>query len=742
MRHSLVCLRCMQDIYDFIDESPFECTSSDSSTHETHAASVEKERAYAGSNDDDEIYDGLVRCMKLRREYIIASSQHCNPQDDCLQPADPPLACSVDESGDRSSSSSKDYDDRRPLRPKFDVEMCAVPPRHPTFVCGCGDDGVFRTAVSQQHFDAGDFLFGDVPDMRKFFVDLEFVSGFAHNGPSRSFCYRRLKFLECEFEMYALLNESKEFCEQKKVTHRDFYNIRKNDGHIHHSACMNLKHLLRFIKAKLKTAPKDVVIFRDGKNLTLEQVFESLNLSAHELSIDTLDMHAHKDSFHRFDQFNLKYNPIGESRLREIFLKTDNFINGKYLAEITKEVIADIELSKYQMAEYRISIYGRSANEWTKLAAWVCDNAIFSPVVRWIVQFPRLYAAYRAAGVMGNFQEFLHNAFAPLFAVTLDPQSDPKLHIFLCRVVGFDTVDDESKVERRLFKKFPVARDWNFSQNPPYAYYMYYLYANVAQLNRLRRERRMNTFAIRQHSGEAGDPDHLCAAFLGASSICHGVLLRKLPTMQYLYYLMQIGIAISPLSNNALFLAYDRNPFYAYFKRGLNISLSTDDPLQFHFTREPLIEEYSIAAQIYKLSSTDLGELCRNSVLQSGFELCLKKEWIGANCTLYGPDGNDFTKTNVPPMRLDFREKTLRMERNAMLSRGKAGISALNNLIPSLHSMRLSEAAAAKAAAANTSPDLTIEEASCEPYYKINVRSKFNLDLNDEVDECSYNEEP
>jgi AMP deaminase len=31
---------------------------------------------------------------------------------------------------------------------------------------------------------------------------------------------------------------------------------------------------------------------------------------------------------------------------------------------------------------------------------------------------------------------------------------------------------------------------------------------------------------------------------------------------------------------------------------GLNVSLSTDDPLQFHFTREALIEEYSVAAQV------------------------------------------------------------------------------------------------------------------------------------------------
>lgn len=98
------------------------------------------------------------------------------------------------------------------------------------------------------------------------------------------------------------------------------------------------------------SSSKDVVIVRDGQHLTLSQVFESLHVTAYDLSIDTLDMHAHQDSFHRFDKFNLKYNPIGESRLREIFLKTDNFIQGSYLAELTKEVIDDLELSKYQVS--------------------------------------------------------------------------------------------------------------------------------------------------------------------------------------------------------------------------------------------------------------------------------------------------------------------------------------------------------------------------------------------------------
>lgn len=81
---------------------------------------------------------------------------------------------------------------------------------------------------------------------------------------------------------------------------------------------------------------QEEVFVRNGKVLTLAEVFESLGLDYYDLSIDTLDMHSHQDTFQRFDKFNLKYNPVGESRLRNIFLTIDNHIQGKYLAELTK----------------------------------------------------------------------------------------------------------------------------------------------------------------------------------------------------------------------------------------------------------------------------------------------------------------------------------------------------------------------------------------------------------------------
>ncbi|KAK7398322.1 AMP deaminase [Neonectria punicea] len=570
----------------------------------------------------------------------------------------PPQAPPVHQEGKRPARKRKPGQD---IGEDFDMnDLLPLP----------GDDGTAfkldESGVYQVFEEASQTPAIQVPTIREFYMDLDDILNVSSDGPSKSFAFRRLQYLEGKFNLYVLLNEYQETADSKKVPHRDFYNVRKVDTHVHHSACMNQKHLLRFIKSKMKKFPNEVVLYRDGRHLTLAEVFASINLTAYDLSIDTLDMHAHTDSFHRFDKFNLKYNPIGESRLRTIFLKTDNFIHGRYLAEITKEVIADLESSKYQMVEWRISIYGKSIDEWDKLAAWVVDNKLFSHNVRWLIQIPRLYDVYKATGLMDTYEQVVRNLFQPLFEVTKDPSSHPKLHVFLQRVIGFDSVDDESKVERRLFKKFPVPKDWDTKQNPPYSYWIYYLFSNMASLNYWRQKRGFNTFVLRPHCGEAGDSEHLAVAALCCHSISHGLLLRKVPLLQYVFYLDQIGIAMSPLSNNALFLTYERNPFHQYFRRGMNVSLSTDDPLQFAFTKEPLIEEYAVAAQIYKLSPVDMCELAKNSVKQSGYELSVKEHWLGPGCDKPGKEGNTMVKTNVPDRREEFRHSTLLQEREVL----------------------------------------------------------------------------
>ena len=170
---------------------------------------------------------------------------------------------------------------------------------------------------------------------------------------------------------------------------------------------MNQKHLLRFIKKTLKTDGTIPVCGDGEKTMNLKEVFESMNLTAYDLTVDMLDVHADRNTFHRFDKFNAKYNPVGESRLREVFLKTDNFVNGKYFAHLIKEVFDDLEDSKYQNLEPRISIYGRNLTEWDQLAAWAVTNNVYSDHVRWLIQVPRLYDIYRNKGGVKTFQDIL-----------------------------------------------------------------------------------------------------------------------------------------------------------------------------------------------------------------------------------------------------------------------------------------------------------------------------------------------
>ena len=130
-----------------------------------------------------------------------------------------------------------------------------------------------------------------IPDLGRYYAALTEIQKVSSDGPTKSFAYRQLDILEGKSQLHFLVNSYQETADCKTVPHRDFYNVRKVDTHVHHSACMTQKHLLRFIKSKMKKCPHEVVMFRDGEELTLQQVFDSIKLGAYDLSIDTLDMH-------------------------------------------------------------------------------------------------------------------------------------------------------------------------------------------------------------------------------------------------------------------------------------------------------------------------------------------------------------------------------------------------------------------------------------------------------------------
>jgi AMP deaminase len=255
------------------------------------------------------IYANIQKVLDLRHKYIRLSLQRAfdNPKDDQawrIYPS-PPEPVWNDTSKERrhaagSMQNSGILEPNEPAKPPrkmgtnigedFHLEECLPVPGPGEMSFRLDNSGVFQVYETAKSAEL-DTPIVAIPTLREFYIDLDSILDISSDGPSKSFAFRRLQYLEGKFNLYYLLNEYQETADTKKVPHRDFYNVRKVDTHVHHSACMNQKHLLRFIKSKMKKSPDEVVLYRDGKHLTLREVFESINLTAYDLSIDTLDMH-------------------------------------------------------------------------------------------------------------------------------------------------------------------------------------------------------------------------------------------------------------------------------------------------------------------------------------------------------------------------------------------------------------------------------------------------------------------
>lgn len=97
------------------------------------------------------------------------------------------------------------------------------------------------------------------------------------------------------------------------------------------------------------------------------------------------------------------------AELRTVFLKSDNYIQGKYFAELTREIFDKLEQAKFIKSEFRVSIYGRSTKEWTDLASWVLDNKLFSETNRWLIQVPRIYDVLKKGNAIQSFGDLLRS---------------------------------------------------------------------------------------------------------------------------------------------------------------------------------------------------------------------------------------------------------------------------------------------------------------------------------------------
>jgi len=243
-------------------------------------------------------------------------------------------------------------------------------------------------------------------------------------------------------------------------------------------------------------------------------------------------------------------------------------------------------------------------------------------------------------------------------------------------------------MEKSTPNKFDISPfEWETIDNPSFAYYLFYIRANLESLNYLKvQKNKGHPWIFRPSSGFLKSED-LAVSYLLSDSIVHGNLLHSEVTLQYLYYLSEIGISSSIIKENCLVIDYQNHPFKVFFKRGLNISVSTGSPLLLHLSDESLTEEYAITSQIWKLNTADIREIAKNSVdmlglpkdhkmkmlcrdenvilklrLDRPLDFSKKSRTISLSVSHYDPNTEPDYITGLPESRLVFRKKTLSEE--------------------------------------------------------------------------------
>jgi aminodeoxyfutalosine deaminase len=123
------------------------------------------------------------------------------------------------------------------------------------------------------------------------------------------------------------------------------------------------------------------------------------------------------------------------------------------------------------------------------------------------------------------------------------------------------------------------------------------------------------------HAGEIGGPDQIQHAIdiLGAERIGHGIAAIRSAALMNTLAERQIPLEICPTSNlrtNALNIqlsstnsGLEQHPLPRFFRHGIPVTLSTDDPAMF---RSTLVEEYSAALHM-GLTLDDLLQINRNA---------------------------------------------------------------------------------------------------------------------------------
>ncbi|CAI4056094.1 hypothetical protein SKDZ_02G3890 [Saccharomyces kudriavzevii ZP591] len=579
-----------------------------------------------------------------------------------------------------------------------------------------------------------------VPTFKDFKQNFEWCIRIIRDRNLSIFSEKRLQYLLNKFPVFQYLHSKEETRQNKKVPHKDFYNCRKIDLNLLLSGCFSQWQLTEFIWDKLRKEPHKVIYqTAKGKHITLSQLFKVDFVETNQFSnglkiIDDSFLEWYKviylAKYHLINNEPETYIDARDKQFRhyliaKTFLEFDNYINGEYLAELLRKfLIKPQETSKYQLCQLSVDFqfylhYGNSDvdNWWMVFANWLSHYNLFSNNIRWNIRISRIYPELYHTGKIQNFQDYLNLIFSPLFNAQnyLHKSLGPILSRFLSHIASFDLCVQDS--DNSMWKQFTTVdcspQDWTSSgDNPTISQYMYYVYANLAKLNHIRQALHQNTFTLRsscsstsinrtsQFSNTLSFTEHteiiLNNFLLASGGFLNGENLRNAPpSLAYLFYLTQIPMVVAPLNSivdskaatiqdqapMGLVLEppkpYKKNPFMKFFEMGFKISLSSESILYNHsYTREPIIEEYSVAASIYCLHSADLCELLRNSVIISGFASTLKTKWLGISLTphhhlvenigfvdnWYDCKSNTSLDHNVPSIRRQYRSSTLARE--------------------------------------------------------------------------------
>ncbi|SCV00282.1 LANO_0F06106g1_1 [Lachancea nothofagi CBS 11611] len=516
----------------------------------------------------------------------------------------------------------------------------------------------------------------------------EKLAGYIESEEFNFLAVKRTEYLLHRFHLFQQLQGCAEVRETRLVPHRDFYNIRKVDQNYILSGCFSQRQLNEFIWEKLNLEP-DRIIYKDlhGNEFKLRQIFcdgadakcnEDASIGLKAVDDIFLDWYQtiylsgmHLTGSHSLQGQNLKFYLIAQT-----FMEFDNYIAGEYFAELViKYVIQSFEKSKYQLAQLSVD-FQFTGDWWTKFCTWVTKWKLVSYNIRWNIRFSRNYTKLHDIGLVRSFQDYLDYIFQPLFS--FEAQQDMKLQYVLSTICCFDVVADES--DDYLWKSFKdpqstIPVEWCATgDNPPLAYYTFYIYQYLRSLNQERKRRKQNTITLRNYCPASRSRvsqfrqgvsiTEQLESLICNILLCGGGLLQAeqlwdaSPAILYLYYLFQIPVVVSPLSSVSLTRelgqssriersptvnrdvtahsakSYTGNPFMDMHKMGLKVILSSSSVLfNCSYTMEPIIEEYSVAASIHLLSSADMCELVRDSVLTSGYEGFYKAHWNGIGLT-------------------------------------------------------------------------------------------------------------